>query len=127
MAGDDCFAFVNRGYTPPWPSDAYHQNEIVIEAAPTAAGRLVRGARTVVYDGVVGPQFQAIFTAATGLSGSTTWCSCRRTSAVLPRFNHVSAMASPTLTQPGTGHEQFADAQIEVRHLVTVLRTTPRR
>jgi len=67
VAGDQFFAFIDRGYLAPWTSPAHRQNEIVTEAAAAAAGRLARGGYTVVYDGVIGPWFVPTFRAAAGL------------------------------------------------------------
>src|ERR1700722_2039576 len=68
VAGDDFFAFIDRGFVPPWTTEAHHQNEIVIEAAASAAGRLAAGGYIVVYDGVLGPWFLDTFGEATGLA-----------------------------------------------------------
>jgi hypothetical protein len=67
VAGDDFFAFVDRGYVAPWTGEAHRQNEVVIGAAAVAAGRLASGGYTVAFDGVIGPWFLGTFTAATGL------------------------------------------------------------
>jgi len=50
VAGDSFFAFLRRGYIPPWQSAADQQNLVVTEAAAGAAGRLC-GHCWVVYDG----------------------------------------------------------------------------
>lgn len=68
VAGDDFFAFVDRGYLEPWTAEAHHQNEIVVGAAAAAAGRLAAGGYTVVYDGVIGPWFLETFAEASGLA-----------------------------------------------------------
>jgi cytidylate kinase len=67
IAGDQFFAFIDQGYIAPWTAAAHHQNEVVIEAAAAATGRLASGGYTVVYDGVIGPWFLETFGAATGL------------------------------------------------------------
>lgn len=67
VPGDQFFAFIDKGYSEPWTAAAHHQNEIVIDAAAAAAGRLANGGYTVVYDGVIGPWFLETFVAATGL------------------------------------------------------------
>jgi len=53
VAGDDFFAFIDQGYIAPWTAEAHQQNEIVVEAAAAAAGRLTLGGYTVVYDGAM--------------------------------------------------------------------------
>jgi adenylate kinase family enzyme len=68
IAGDQFFAFIDRGYLAPWTSEAHCQNEIVIGAAAAAAGRLARGGFTVVYDGVIGLWFVQAFLAAAAIS-----------------------------------------------------------
>jgi len=67
-AGDGFFAFIDRGYIAPWAAEAHHQNEVVVAAAATAAGRLAIGRYTVVYDGVIRPWFLETFGAVTGLT-----------------------------------------------------------
>lgn len=67
VAGDAFFGFLAGGAIAPWLPAAASQNRTVTEAAALAAGRLVRGGYTVVYDGVVGPWLLPDFTAATGL------------------------------------------------------------
>ncbi len=68
VAGDEFFAMLDRGYVDPWLPAAHHQNEIVVGAAAAAAGRLVTGGYTVIFDGVLGPWFLEAFGTATGLS-----------------------------------------------------------
>lgn len=68
VTGDDFFAFIDQGYVAPWTADAHRQNEVVVTAAAAAAGRLVNGGFTVVYDGVIGPWFLDTFGVATGLT-----------------------------------------------------------
>lgn len=69
VAGDHFFGFLARGAIAPWLPAAAAQNETVTEAAALAAGRLVRGGITVIFDGVVGPWLLPAFAAATGLDG----------------------------------------------------------
>lgn len=57
VTGDTFFGFLRRGAKAPWLPEADAQNEVVIEAAAAATGRLVAGGLHVVYDGVVGPWF----------------------------------------------------------------------
>ncbi len=68
VCGDDFFAMIDRGYLAPWTAASQRQNGIVVGAAAAAAGRLVRGGYTVVFDGVIGPWFLEAFGAATGLA-----------------------------------------------------------
>ena len=40
VEGDTFFAFLRRGFIPPWLPEAHHQNTAVVEAAARAAGLL---------------------------------------------------------------------------------------
>jgi energy-coupling factor transporter ATP-binding protein EcfA2 len=117
VAGDEFFRFLDQGFIPPWQPEAHDQNTVVIQAAAAAAGRLSSSC-TVVYDGVVGPWFLSTFLAATGL----------------PRLNYVILLPSIERCMAGVRarvghgftdlsatrhmHEQFAQAQIDPRHLI---------
>ncbi|MGI8682337.1 MAG: hypothetical protein ACR2JO_09490 [Mycobacteriales bacterium] len=74
VAGDDFFAFIDQGYIAPWTAEAHQQNEIVVEAAAAAAGRLTLGGYTVVYDGAIGPWFLEPFGEAAASTVFTTCC-----------------------------------------------------
>jgi len=119
VPGDQFFAFIDQGYIAPWTSPAHRQNEIVTEAAGAAAGRLATGGYTVVYDGVIGPWFLEVFTAATELS-----------------FLHYAALLPPEPVclervrsradhgfrdQQAARHmyQQFATAAVDPRYVVT--------
>lgn len=52
VAGDDFFAFLQRGRIDPWLPEADAQNRAVLAAAAAACGRLAERF-TVVYDGVL--------------------------------------------------------------------------
>lgn len=66
VEGDAFFAFVRQGFVEPWLPESHEQNQVVIEAAAVATGRLARDYPTI-YDGVVGPWFLGAFLAGTGL------------------------------------------------------------
>lgn len=118
VAGDDFFAFLDRELIPPWRPEAHAQNEVVTQAAAAATGRLADGSYTVVYDGMVGPWFLPTFTAATGLPRlhyvvlmpSEERCVARVQTRVAHAFTDIPATRHM--------HRQFADAQIDRRHLV---------
>lgn len=48
--------------------DSNRQNEVVVGAAASSAGRLAMGGYTVVYEGVVGPWFLAPFVTTSGVA-----------------------------------------------------------
>ena len=118
VPGDDFFAFVVRGAVLPWLPQAHDQNEIVLDAAASAAGRLAAGGYTTVYDGVVGPWSLGSFTAATGLPRlgylvllpSVERCVSR----VARRLNHGFTDERVTRQM----HHEFAVAEIAPRHVM---------
>jgi energy-coupling factor transporter ATP-binding protein EcfA2 len=68
VEGDSFFAFLAQGAIPPWLPESKDQNDVVIQAAASAAGRYTCGGYMTVYDGVVGPWFLPTFVTATGLA-----------------------------------------------------------
>jgi hypothetical protein len=118
VAGDAFFAFVDRGYLPPWTSEAHRQNEIVVDAAAAAAGRLARGGYTVTYDGVIGPWLIDTFVVAAGLGAvhyvvllpSEPTCVERVRSRVGHGFTDLDATRHM--------YGEFAGAAVDSRHLI---------
>jgi hypothetical protein len=119
VRGDDFFAYVRGGWVAPWLPEAHEQNDVVLTAAASAAGRFAAGGYTVVYDGVVGPWFLPTFAAATGLASlsyvlllpSESECLGR----VAGRTGHGFTDAEATQRM----HRQFAAAAVEPRHVLT--------
>jgi cytidylate kinase len=117
VAGDDFFAFIQRGFIAPWTSEAHRQNETVVQASAAAAGRLAAGGYTVVYDGIIGPWFLAAFTAAAGLDRlhyalllpSEERCEARVQSRMGHGFSNLDATRHM--------YDQFAHSHIAERHL----------
>jgi predicted ABC-type ATPase len=118
VAGDDFFAFLQRGAIAPWLPQAHDQNEVVLQAAASAAGRFATGGYVVVYDGVLGPWSLAAFTTAAQvpyvdyvvLLPSLQRCLDR----VATRVGH--GFTDPAATRHM--HREFATAGIERRHVV---------
>ncbi len=119
VAGDAFFDFLRGGYLPPWTGPAHRQNEVVIGAAAAAAGRLVAGGYTVVYDGVIGPWFLATFAAATGL-GHLHYAMLLPTEQEC--VERVSARVGHGFTDIYATRQlyrEFADAPVDRRHVVS--------
>jgi len=57
MHTDDFYAYIHKGYIPPWLAEAEEQNTVIIEAAAASAARLAAGGYEVIVDGVLGPWF----------------------------------------------------------------------
>jgi len=120
VAGDDFFAFIDQGYIAPWTAEAHQQNEIVVEAAAAAAGRLTLGGYTVVYDDAIGPWFLEPFGEAAALDclhyvlllPPERVCAERVRSRVGHGFTDLDAACHM--------YREFADADIDPRYVVTV-------
>ena len=120
VPGDEFFAFWTRGFVDPWLPAVHAQNEVVVRAAASAAGTLVAGGCTVVYEGVVGPWFLPAFTAATGLSQL-------HYAVLLPSLDRcldrVALRTGHGFTDPAATahmHSDFAAAAPDTRHVLPV-------
>ncbi len=67
VEGDAFFAFLARGAIEPWLPASSSQNDVVITAAASAAGRFADGGYETIFDGIVGPWYLEMFAATTGL------------------------------------------------------------
>ncbi len=118
VTGDDFSRFVVGGWTAPWLPGAHEQNEVVLRAAATAAGRFAAGGYTVVYDGVVGPWALPAFAAATGVPGLHHVVllppeeECVRRVTARTGHGFVDADAARHV------HRQFARAHLDERHVL---------
>ena len=118
VEGDAFFNFLARGAIPPWLPESNEQNEIVTQAAASAAGRYVSGGYMTVYDGIVGPWFLPTFARATGLDHvdyvvllpSVERC----VEGVGTRQGHGFTDEAATRKM----HDEFARADIDHRHLL---------
>lgn len=118
VEGDAFFAFLGRGAIQPWLAESKDQNEVVTQAAASAAGRYAGGGYTTVYDGVVGPWFLPIFATATGLDRldyvvllpSVERCVHR----VAARQGHGFADEPATRKM----HQEFVQAEVDPRHVL---------
>jgi hypothetical protein len=118
VEGDSFFAFLARGAIPPWLPEANDQNDIVIQASASAAGRYASGGYLTVYDGVIGPWFLPTFVTATGLA-------CLDYLILLPSLqrcvDRVGTRQEHGFTDEAatrTMHNNFARADVERRHLL---------
>jgi ABC-type cobalamin/Fe3+-siderophores transport system ATPase subunit len=97
VEGDSFFAFLARGAIPPWLPESNDQNDIVIQAAASAAGRYASGGYMTVYDGVVGPWFFCPRSPPRPVSRiSITSFPCRRRNDASDAWGHGGATGSPT-------------------------------
>lgn len=54
---DDFYAYVRKGFVPPWKTEARTQNVVIMNALAAAAAIYAGGGYEVVIDGIVGPWF----------------------------------------------------------------------
>jgi cytidylate kinase len=118
VRGDDFFAFVARGRVAPWLPAARLQNEVVLRAAGSAAGRFAAGGYTVVYDGVVGPWFLPTFAAATGLRRMSYVVLLPSERECLERVAGRSGHGFTDADATRRMHRQFAEADVDPRHVL---------
>lgn len=57
MHTDDMYAYVRKGFVPPWRPEAMAQNIILMEAMAASAAICAHGGYEVFIDGIVGPWF----------------------------------------------------------------------
>jgi cytidylate kinase len=118
VAGDLFFAMIKRGYVLPWLPQARPQNAVIIEAAAAAAGRLC-GIWSVVYDGVLGPWFLPTFIRATGLANLHYVVLLPPLEICLERVRSRVGHSFADLSVTRDLYQQFADARIDHRHMIT--------
>ncbi|MGY1807170.1 hypothetical protein ACI8AF_07330 [Blastococcus sp. SYSU D00669] len=119
MPGDDFLAFVAGGWVEPWLPEAHEQDEVVLQAAAAAAGRLARGGYAAACDGVVGPWLLPAFAAATGQAELACAVLLRPGDECLRR---VATRTGHGFTDAGATrrmHRQFAAAGLDPRHVPT--------
>jgi predicted kinase len=57
LHSDDFYAYIRKGYVPPWKSESHAQNTIVLDALAASASVYAKGGYAVFVDGIVGPWF----------------------------------------------------------------------
>jgi cytidylate kinase len=118
VAGDVFFAMINQGYILPWLPQARRQNSVIIQAAAATAGRLTELC-FVVYDGVLGPWFLPTFVSASGLSEVHYAVLLPPLEVCLERVGNRVGHGFTDLSVTRDMYEQFRDAAIDPRHLIT--------
>jgi cytidylate kinase len=118
ITGDSFFAFVSGGWVAPWLPEAHEQNDVVLRAAASAAGRFASGGYTVVYDGVLGPWFLPLFGSATELPCLSYVVLLPSEQECLARVAGRSAHGFTDAAATRAMHRQFAAAEIAERHVL---------
>jgi cytidylate kinase len=126
VAGDAFFGMIKRGYVLPWLPEARHQNTVIIEAAAAAAGRLC-GICSVVFDGVLGPWFLQTFVRATGLTSLHYVLLLPPLETCLERVRNRAGHGFTDLSVTSDLYQQFADARVDHRHVITRADSDPTR
>jgi hypothetical protein len=123
IQGDVFFRFLDQDAVPAWLPEATDQNRVVIRASGAAAGRFARGGYEAVFDGVMGPWWLPTFFEATELDElhyavllpPADMCVLN----VAAREGYVNESATRHM------HDQFHQAPIDTRHLLTDPRGNP--
>ena len=126
VAGDAFFGMIKRGYVLPWLPQARDQNTVIIEAAAAAAGRMC-GICSVVYDGVIGPWFLSTFVRATGLANLHYVVLLPPLEVCLERVRSRVGHGFADLQVTSDLYQQFADARVDHRHMITEAGSEPAR
>jgi adenylate kinase family enzyme len=119
VSGDDFFAMIERGYVAPWTTAARRQNEVVVGAAGAAAGRLVQGGYTTVFDGVIGPWFLETFRSATGLDRIRYALLLPPEELCLERVRSRLGHGFGDLDAAAHMYREFTDAEVAKRHVLS--------
>lgn len=125
VRGDDFFGYVTRGWIEPWLPAAHEQNDVVLRAAASAAGRFAAGGYTVVYDGVVGPWFLPAFAAATGLDALSYVVLLPSEGVCVARIGGRSGHGFTDADATRRMHRQFAETDVAARHVLVAPRGSP--
>jgi predicted ABC-type ATPase len=118
VRGDDFFAHLRRGAIDPWLPAADEQNQVVIRAAAAAAGRLVEGGLSTVYDGVLGPRHLPLFVEASGLATVDYVVLLPPLDVTLERVATRTGHGFTDADAAAHMHAEFSRAELEPRHLV---------
>ena len=118
VAGDSFFAMIKQGYILPWLPQSRRQNTVIIEAAAAAAGRLT-DICSVVYEGVLGPWLLPTFVRAAGLPHIHYVILLPPLEVCLKRVQGRVDHGFGELSVTRDLYEQFANAVVETRHLIT--------
>jgi cytidylate kinase len=118
VPGDSFFAMIKQGYILPWLPQSRRQNTVVVEAAAAAAGRLT-DICFVVYDGVLGPWFLPTFVRGTGLPDIHYVILLPPLEVCLERVQGRVGHGFSDLLVTRDLYEQFAEAGVDGRHLIT--------
>lgn len=57
MHTDDLYAYIRKGFVPPWRPEAMTQNVVLMQAMAASSAVCARGGYEVLVDGIVGPWF----------------------------------------------------------------------
>ncbi len=118
VPGDVFFGMIKQGYILPWLPQARHQNTVIIEAAAAAAGRLC-SICSVVYDGVIGPWFLPTFVRSSGLANLHYVVLLPPLDVCLERVHSRVGHGFTDLSVTRDMYQQFADAPLDDRHMIT--------
>jgi cytidylate kinase len=117
VSGDTFFAMIKTGYVLPWLPHAGRQNEVIIEAAAAAAGRLSE-ISFVVFEGIVGPWFLPTFASAAQQANVHYVVLLPPLRICIERVRGRNDHGFSDLAVTNDMYWQFVDAGIDNRHLI---------
>jgi len=127
------FTTIVRGHIPPWTTEADAQNTTVVRAWATAAGVYAAGGYWVVVDGIIGPWYLDLVTAALGTSASAVHYVVLRPPLAVTLERARTRLPRSTAADPLTAEEpvramweRFADLGPFERHVLDTAAVGPR-
>lgn len=126
VPGDTFFSMIKKGYLLPWLPRSRRQNEVIIEAAAAAAGRLSE-ISFVVFEGIVGPWFLPTFVSAAQPADVHYVVLLPPLSICIERVRSRGDPGFSDLAVTEDLYRQFVDAGIDDRHLVIERDAPPAR
>lgn len=118
LQGDAFFGFLAGGAIQPWLEESNEQNEVVTQAAASAAGKYASGGYLTVYDGVVGPWFLPTFFGATSLERLDYVILLPDVERCVQRVDTRQGHAFGDESATRKMHAEFVSALIDGRHLL---------
>ncbi len=119
VPGDDFFRFIDQGHIAPWRPEAQQQNETVVKGAAASAGGLAARGHTVVYDGIVAPSFLESFRQVAARASLHYVVLLPPEQQCQERVRSRGRHGFTDLHAARRMYREFADADIDPRHLVT--------
>ncbi|MET0272505.1 MAG: AAA family ATPase [Phenylobacterium sp.] len=125
---DDFYAYIRKGFIPPWLPESHAQNITIVQALSASAAIYAKGGYEVVVDGIVGPWFFEPWTEAARAHGLDL-----RYIALMPdeatTVARATARTAPgAMTDPEVVRTMWRNLQAyapEARHILDTTKLSP--